>query len=76
MPVALLTGGADRPYVFGLATALIAKGAALDLIANDELDCPEFRGEPRVNFLNLRGNQRSDASLVRKVPGCWCTMRG
>ncbi len=24
--VALLTGGRDRPYVFGLATALMSKG--------------------------------------------------
>ena len=43
------------------------KGAALDLIGSDELDCPEFRGKPGVNFLNLRGNQRPDASFVRKV---------
>ena len=65
--MALLTGGADRPYVFGLATALMSKGAALDLIGSDELDCPEFHGKPDVNFLNLRGSQRSDASFVKKV---------
>jgi D-inositol-3-phosphate glycosyltransferase len=65
--VALLTGGADRPYVFGLVTALIAKGAALDLIGSDELDLPEFHGKPGVNFLNLRGDQRTDASLISKV---------
>ena len=44
--VALLTGGGDRPYVFGLATELISKGAALDLIGSDELDCPEFPASP------------------------------
>jgi D-inositol-3-phosphate glycosyltransferase len=65
--VALLTGGADRPYAFGLATALIPKGVTLDLIGSDELDCPEFRGKPGVNFLNLRGNQQPDTSFVRKV---------
>jgi D-inositol-3-phosphate glycosyltransferase len=65
--VALLTGGGDWPYVFGLATELISKGAALDLIGSDELDCPEFHRKPGLNFLNLRGNQRPDASLVRKV---------
>jgi glycosyltransferase involved in cell wall biosynthesis len=65
--VALLTGGGDRPYAFGLATELIAKGAALDLIASDELDCPDFHGVPGVNFLNLRGDQRSDANLVKKM---------
>jgi hypothetical protein len=28
--VALLTGGSDKPYVFGLATELISKGAAMN----------------------------------------------
>jgi D-inositol-3-phosphate glycosyltransferase len=65
--VALLTGGADKPYAFGLATALLANGAALDLIGNDELDCPELHGTPRVNFLNLRGDQRNDATFIRKA---------
>jgi glycosyltransferase involved in cell wall biosynthesis len=65
--VSLLTGGGDRPYAFGLTTALAAGGAELDLIANDELDCPELRNEYAVNFFNLRGDQRPDASLVRKV---------
>lgn len=65
--VALLTGGSDKPYVFGLATSLMSKRAALDLIASDELDCPEFHDKPGVNFLNLRGSQRQDASFARKV---------
>jgi glycosyltransferase involved in cell wall biosynthesis len=65
--VALLTGGGDRPYVFGLATELISKGAALDLIGSDELDFPNFHNKPGVNFLNLRGNQRPDASFVSKA---------
>jgi glycosyltransferase involved in cell wall biosynthesis len=65
--VALLTGGGDRPYAFGLATELISKGAALDLIGSDELDCAEFHSNALVNFLNLRGNQRSDVTFLRKV---------
>jgi glycosyltransferase involved in cell wall biosynthesis len=65
--VALLTGGADKPYAFGLGTELISKGIALDLVGSDDLDCPEFRGKPGVNFLNLRGEQRPDASFSRKV---------
>jgi glycosyltransferase involved in cell wall biosynthesis len=67
IPVALLTGGGDRPYVFGLATALIPREAAVDLIGSDELDLPEFYGNPRLNFLNLRGDQRPNAGLVRKI---------
>lgn len=66
-PVALLTGGADRPYVFGIAPVLISQGVTLDLIGSDELDCPEFHSGPGVNFLNLRGDQRPDSSFVRKV---------
>ncbi len=65
--VALLTGGADRPYAFGLATALIDKGAKLDLVGSDELDSPEFQSKPGVSFLNLRGDQRSDVPFWRKA---------
>jgi D-inositol-3-phosphate glycosyltransferase len=65
--VSLLTGGGDRPYVFGLATELISKGATVDLVGSDELDLPEFHGKPRLNFLNLRGNQRRDAGFAEKV---------
>jgi D-inositol-3-phosphate glycosyltransferase len=64
--VSLLTGGADKPYAFGLATALIAEGTTLDLIGSDELDLPEFESKPGVTFLNLRGNQRTDVSFARK----------
>jgi len=65
--VALLTGGSDKSYVFGLATALMSKEAALDLIGSDELDCPDFRGKPGVKFLNLRGDQRQDSRFATKV---------
>ena len=64
--VALLTGGSDKPYVFGLTTSLTAKGATLDLIGSDELDCSEYRNNPSVKFLNLRGDQRSDVGLSSK----------
>jgi glycosyltransferase involved in cell wall biosynthesis len=65
-PVALLTGGADTPYAFGLATALMSRGIGLDVVAGDELDRPEFH-TPGVRFLNLRGNQRTDAALSTKI---------
>jgi D-inositol-3-phosphate glycosyltransferase len=65
--VALLTGGGDRPYAFGLAMELISKGVALDLIGSDELDCPEFHNKRGVNFLNLRGDQQPNASFPAKV---------
>jgi D-inositol-3-phosphate glycosyltransferase len=65
--VALLTGGSDRPYAIGLATALIARDLYLDFIGSDELDSPELRVSPKLTFLNLRGNQAEDASLLRKI---------
>lgn len=65
--VSLLTGGGDRPYVFGLATELMSKGVALDIVGSDELDSPEFHGKPGVNFLNLRGDQSSGAGFLKKL---------
>lgn len=65
--VSLLTGGGDKPYVFGLTTSLLSQGVALDLIGSNELDCPDFRNKSSLRFLNLRGDQNSGASFVRKV---------
>jgi glycosyltransferase involved in cell wall biosynthesis len=65
--VSLLTGGGDKPYAFGLATALLSKGVPLDVIGSDELDLPEFHDKPGVTYLNLRGDQRPDARLLTKL---------
>lgn len=65
--VSLLTGGADKPYAFGLGTSLIARTARLEVIGGDELDCPEFHQSPGAVFFNLRGDQRPDGSFVRKL---------
>ncbi|MGB2712543.1 MAG: glycosyltransferase family 4 protein [Vicinamibacterales bacterium] len=65
--VALLTGGVDRPYAFGLAMALAAKGLRLDFIGSDDLDRPEIRSVPEVRFLNLRGDQRYSAPATTKI---------
>jgi glycosyltransferase involved in cell wall biosynthesis len=65
--VSLLTGGSDKPYVFGLATELSSKGVLLDLIASDELDSSEFRGIPRMRFLKFRGDQNPHVSLWNKT---------
>lgn len=65
--VAVLTGGSDKPYVFGLTNSLLSQGAMLDLIGSDELDVPELRDRPGVHFLNLRGDQRPNAGLFRKA---------
>ncbi len=65
--VSLLTGGSDRPYVYGLTGALSSKGAELELIGSDELDDPEIHSRPGTKFLNLRGDQRFDVGFARKM---------
>jgi glycosyltransferase involved in cell wall biosynthesis len=65
--ISLLTGGGDRPYALGMAAALTANGVALDFIGSADLDSPELHGTPLVHFLNLRGDQRPNASLPRKI---------
>src|SRR5437899_4843314 len=67
LKVALLTGGGDRPYVFGMANALMAKGLSLDIVGGDDLDCSEWHGTRHVRFLNLRGDMREDARLPKKI---------
>jgi glycosyltransferase involved in cell wall biosynthesis len=65
--VAILSGCADKPYALGLAATLISQGVGFDLIGGDDLDSPAFHRAPGVTFLNLRGDQRSDASSARKI---------
>lgn len=65
--VSLLTGGSDRPYVYGLTMALAASGVHLDVIGNAETDSPEMHNRPTVNHLNLYWNPRLRASLAGKI---------
>ena len=63
----LLTGCQDRPYAFGLAMALIAKGVSLDIIGGDEIDSPELHTTPQLRFLNFRGSQTTNVSFAKKL---------
>ena len=54
--VAVLTGGGDRPYVFGLCPALATDSMLVDVIGSDALEGPELRGTPGLRFLNLQGD--------------------
>jgi len=65
--VALLTGGGDKPYALGMAAALTSVGIHVDFVGSDDLSVPELLADPRLNFLNLRGDQREDASAMAKV---------
>ena len=65
--IGLLTGCQDRPYAFGLAMALIAKGISLEIIGSDEIDSPELHTTPNLRFLNFRGSQRNNANFAEKL---------
>jgi len=64
--VALLTGGWDKHYTFGLATALAAQEVDLDVAGGDDVDCPEMHSTPGLNFLNLRGSKKK-TNLAGKI---------
>ncbi|PYS67239.1 MAG: hypothetical protein DMF69_23625, partial [Acidobacteria bacterium] len=65
--VALLTGGGDKPYALGMATALTSEGISVDFIGSDDLSVPELLTNRQVNFLNLRGNQNPTTRPIQKI---------
>jgi len=65
--IGLLTGGGDKPYAFGLATALVGQGVHLDFIGSDELESIRRTASDRLRFLNLRGSQEDTSPLPEKV---------
>ena len=64
---ALLTGGFDKHYTFGLAMALAAEDVSLEIIGGDTVDCPAFHNPPKLAFLNLRGSKEENTGLMAKV---------
>lgn len=64
--VGLLTGGVDRHYSVGLATALMDRGLVLDVIGSDGVNGPEFHQNPRARFFNLYGT-RSNSGAWHKL---------
>src|SRR5438874_4840551 len=65
--ISLLTGGGDKPYALGMATALTSKGVFVDFIGSDDLNVPEVVDNLGVRFFNLRGDQSPEASFPRKI---------
>jgi glycosyltransferase involved in cell wall biosynthesis len=64
--VALLTGGADKDYAFGLTAALVAEGVFVDFIGSDEVNGSDLHLD-RVRSFNLRGNQKRSAGAAAKL---------
>ena len=50
-----------------MAAALTSEGISVDFIGSDDLSVQELLTNSRINFLNLRGDQRPEASLVAKM---------
>jgi len=67
LEVGLLTGGVDRPYALGLASALLSNGVRVDFVGSDDLESPQLRLDPQFTFLNLRGDQSDEAGVLKKV---------
>jgi glycosyltransferase involved in cell wall biosynthesis len=65
--VALLTGGFDRPYAFGLSMELTSRDICLDVIGSREVDSPEMRTTPRLSFLDLQADPRERVSSASKA---------
>ena len=67
MQVALLTGGGDKPYALGLASALMDQKIRTDFVGSDEVDSPDLHKSEYIRFLNLRGDQSPCMSLIKKA---------
>ncbi|HEV2247458.1 MAG TPA: glycosyltransferase family 4 protein [Terriglobia bacterium] len=64
--VALLTGGTDRHYAYGLATSLVTKGVRLDVVGGPGIDGPEMHDTPGLNFLDLWRTSQSGTGVLKK----------
>jgi glycosyltransferase involved in cell wall biosynthesis len=62
---ALLTGGQDPHYVYGLATALVRENVALEVIGSAAEDCPAMKDIPKLRFLQLYGRHLTGNAVQR-----------
>jgi D-inositol-3-phosphate glycosyltransferase len=65
--VSLLTGGDDPNYAVPLAAALATRGIQVEFIGNDDMEGSPSLQRENIEYLNLRGNQNSEAPLHSKV---------
>jgi glycosyltransferase involved in cell wall biosynthesis len=70
--VSLLTGGFDKPYVFGLASALSPKGILVDVIGNSIVASPEMHSIPGLTFRSYYWEPRRKDDLAGKI---WQVLR-
>ncbi len=65
--VALMTGGIDPHYAFGLSMALASRGVRLDVIGSKEMESPEMRKPSNLTFRNLYGGSRQNAAFSARL---------
>ncbi|SRR6266496_264466 len=63
--IALLTGGIDPPYVYGLSMEIVAQQIALEVVGSDALDRPEMHSTVGLRFINLHGSSGNGGRLAR-----------
>ncbi len=64
--VALLTGGQDPSYVFGLTTTLSQRGTRVHVVGNDRVDNIDFHTSDRITFVDC-GGLRPNAGFLAKL---------
>lgn len=65
--VALLTGGVDPPYVYGISIALSSKGIGVEVIGSDKVDRPEMHNTGGIVFVNVQKAQTDNAGFARRA---------
>ena len=65
--ISLLTGGQDLHYALGLLSGLVKQDIEVEFIGNDSMQASEFTQYSNVKYVNLRGDQSSNAPLHEKV---------
>src|SRR5262249_2575972 len=76
MKIALLTGGKDRPYAYGLLRELLARGVDVACVGNDELAACPVAGTGRLEFHNLVRYQGPDHAVAKiwRVLSYYCRL--
>src|ERR1700722_1953873 len=64
--VALLTGGQDLSYTYGLATTLSQRGVRVHVVGGERVDHVEFHRSDRITFVDL-GGIRPNATFAARL---------
>ena len=67
LKIALLTGGIDRHYAFGLSQSLASAGIDVDVICNSEMSTGEMQESSKLKLLTLYATPKLNQTAVRKL---------